>query len=149
MRNEVLYLLLHLRHFLKLFQISLDRRVPSGKWAQLAFVVRVGQHAHVKHIVGIHRNAALKTKRLKHERQFGGRGADHGLDIALKLRRAQHTGVNHMGLLAQLREQVALKINGFNQRFFAVCFGRARQRVTPARFGVTAQQDVGGSVKKQ
>ena len=63
--DEVLDLLLHLRHFFKFFQLSLDRRIPSGQWAQIVFVMRVGQHAHIKDIVGIHGNAALEAKRFK------------------------------------------------------------------------------------
>ena len=41
-----------------------------GQVAQRRLVVRVGQHAHVEHVVGIDRDAALEGEGLEHQRQL-------------------------------------------------------------------------------
>jgi hypothetical protein len=62
----------HLRHVGVFAQ---GRRPPARHGPSVAavwLVVRVGQHAHIKHIVGVHGDAALEGKRLEHQRQLAG-----------------------------------------------------------------------------
>ena len=77
--------------------------------------MRVGKHAHIKHIVGIEGHAALECKRLEHQRQLGGRSRDQRLHVALQLRGTDHARVEHMRLLAHFAEQLAFQLNGIHQ----------------------------------
>ena len=77
--------LLHHVHFGLLLQKIGHRRIQPGEIAQIVFVVRVGQHAHVEHVVGIHRYAVLEGERLEHQRQPAFVGADQVLDVGLQL----------------------------------------------------------------
>ena len=47
-----------------------DGLIHAGQLSQACFVMRIGQHSHVKNIVGIQRNAAFEGKRFKHQRQL-------------------------------------------------------------------------------
>ena len=70
MVQERLYVLKHLGNIGLLLQKVCDRLVLTGQMAQLGFIVRVRQHAHIEHIVGVARNAAFESKRFEHQRQL-------------------------------------------------------------------------------
>ena len=74
--------------------------IASGQRAQCMLVVGVGQHAHIKHIVRMHRNAAFESERFKHQGQLRGFGRNERLDVALQLGVFQQAGVNDVRLFA-------------------------------------------------
>ena len=59
----------HLPHLGLGFEVGDHRFVPTRQRAQHGVIVRVGQHAHIEHIVRIDRYAALEGKGLKHQGQ--------------------------------------------------------------------------------
>jgi hypothetical protein len=53
-------------------------------------------------VVGGTKREVIETERLKHQSQLCGGGVDQRFDIGLQLRRAQQTGVNHVGPFTQI-----------------------------------------------
>ena len=103
---------LHQLHRLLGFQEVDHRLVAPGQVLEFGVVMRVGQHAHVEHVVRIGGHAALERKGLKHQRQLPAGGGNHGLHVALQLRGADDAAVDHMRLLPQVGQQFALQLNG-------------------------------------
>ena len=85
--------------------------MPQGR-----LVVGVGQHAHIKNIIGIARNASFERKRLEHQGQLSCRRGKKRFHISLQQRASQQAGVDHMGLLAQCAQQLAFELNCVHQR---------------------------------
>ena len=110
--------------------------------------MRVGQHAHVKHIVGVQRYTAFEGKGLKHQGQPARRGRHQGLEISLQLRGADDAGVDDLGLFTYFREQFAFVLDRFNQCPVRVGGHGARQRVHAAGFRKSSHQRVGTGVQK-
>jgi hypothetical protein len=105
------------------------RRVAPGQRPQFAHVVGVGQHAHVEHVVGVQRHAVLEGEALEHQRQpVGARTPPGRAPMAAQLRRAQLAGVDDGGDLAQVGQQLALELDGLDQRMRAP---RAARPVRP------------------
>ena len=76
------------------------------------------------------------------------------VDLGLQLRGPDHAGVDHMGLLAQVGQQLALELDGVDQGALALVGGfgidlLAGQRVPAARFRETPHQRLGGGVEEQ
>ena len=71
----------------------------------------------------------FETKGLEHQRHLVGGRFEQGFDIALQLCTADVAGVDDMGVLANVAQQLALG-------------------VTAARFGKTAHQGSGGGIQK-
>ena len=140
---------LHRRRVGLLAQKALHRLVHAGQGAQLQVVIGVGQHAHVEHIVGIDRDAVLEAERLEHQRHLVGGRLDQGLDVALQLRATDVAGVDHMGVLAQVAQQLALLLNDLHQGLAAVGQLGLGQWVAAPGFGETAHQGAGGGVQEQ
>jgi hypothetical protein len=67
--DEIDDLGLHRLHFGLHAQEIGHWRIQSGQGPELGFIVRIGQHAHIEHEVGIHRHAALEAERLEHQCQ--------------------------------------------------------------------------------
>ena len=99
----------------------------------MRFIVGVGQHAHIKHIIGMNRNTTLEGEGLEDQGQLGLRGKDQRLDVAFKLRRLQKTGVNDVCLVSELRQQLSF----FFDRFVQISFNIAL-RVTGFGQGVAS-----------
>ena len=93
-------MLTHLRHICVGFQKLHHGSVFAGQRTQGGLVMGVGQHPHVKNIVGIHRNPTLECKGLEDQRQLVGRDRYQCFDVALQLCRADETGVDDMCLVA-------------------------------------------------
>ena len=108
--------------------------------AQRRHVVRVGQHAHVEHVVGVQRHAALEGEGLEHQRERALRRRDQRLDVALQLRRPDDAGVDHVGAVAQVGQQLAFELDGIDQR--ALLLG------APRRAGPGATADGAGGFRK-
>ena len=88
--------------------------------------MRIGQHANVKHIVGIAGDPALEGEGLEHQRQLGAFHDHHGAHVALQLRGADQAGVDHMRVFAQVGQQLTLHLDGLAQLQLAVGFGFVR-----------------------
>ena len=146
--QKVLDVFLHAFDLGRLAQVVLHRCIASGERAQIRFVVRVGEHAHIENEVGIGGDAALESKGLEHQGELGGGCAHQCFDVGLQLRRSQQAGVDHMGTLAQLGQQFAFVMDGFDQGFVALQLGFARERVLASGFGIASQQRVRGGVQK-
>ena len=141
--------LLHQIHFGLLIQELDHGRILAGELAQVGFVMRIGQHAHVEHIVGIHRHAAFEGERLKHQNHAARRHRHQALHVALQLRGPNRAGVDHMRLLAQLSQQFTLQLDGLEQGVLTVTQFVLGQRMAAACFGEATHQSLGRRVEKQ
>ena len=122
-------------------------RVASGELAQGGFVMRVGQHAHIKHVVGVHRHAALEGEGLEHQRHLRIGCAGELFDVGLQPHRTDRAGIHNMRFGADAEQQFALQFDGLHQvaaQLFAiqVCLAGPglRQRVFAPGLGVAAHQ---------
>ena len=52
----------HLEHCWLLRQKLRNRRLQPGVAAQIQFVIRIGQHAYIKHVIAVHGNAVFEAK---------------------------------------------------------------------------------------
>ena len=105
----------HVVDFCVRFQKFRHRQIFASQVAHSGFVVRVGQHAHIKDIVGIKWNTALEGKGLKHQSELCIGRSHQCFDISLQLRGAQHAAVKHQRLLAHFTQQLALQFYGLDQ----------------------------------
>ena len=70
MADKFLNVVKHVIDFWMPAQVAGHGLVFSRKLAQTRLIVRIGQHADIKNIVSIQRNAALEGKRLKNQCQL-------------------------------------------------------------------------------
>ena len=63
----------HVTHLVVACQVADHWLILAGQVAQAGLVVRIRQHAHIKHEIGVYRHAALESKRFKHQGQLRGR----------------------------------------------------------------------------
>ena len=117
---------------------------------QLADVVRVGQDAHVEHVVGVQRNAMLERERLEHQRQAARAGLHQLAHPGTQLGGPQQAGVDDGGDLAQLGKDFALELDRVEQRAVVVLrtAGLVRQRMGAARLGEAPHQRVAARVEE-
>ena len=139
---------LHGLHIGLLAQEFLHRGIFAGKWAQTGVVERVGQHAHVKHVIGIQGQAVFEAEGLKNQRQLVGRGFNKCLDVVLQLRPPDVAGVDHVGAFAQAAEQFTLVLNHLGQGPAIGPVGGG-QRVAAARFREPPHQGGRVGIQKQ
>ena len=125
--------------------------VATGQWAQIRFVMRVGQAAHVKDELGVERQAVLEAERLEGERQRLGLGlrviAVHCDELTNPLAqrvRFEVAGVDVMAELGNTGQAHALFGNRFRQGAIV-----ARQRMPASRFRVALAQRFGLRVEKE
>ena len=121
-----------------------SREIPKGR-----LIVRVGQHAHVEDVVGIHGNAAFERKGLEHQGQLPLRRGHQTFDITLQLGGADGAGVDHVRLFAQLGQQLPLQLNDLDQRPAPLLKIVVRQGMAAARFGETPHKGVNRGVQKK
>ena len=109
--QKLLNVLLHLLHLRHVAQVVGYGLIQTCQRSQIAFIVRVGQHAHIEHIVRVCGHAVLEAKGLEHQRHLPFRRINGLLDIALQLGRFQVAGVDDDRLVAQRTKQIALFFN--------------------------------------
>ena len=134
--EEVGDVVVHARHVGMLAQPVDHWSIAPGERAQRGHVMRVGQHAHVEHVVGVQRHAALEGEGFEDQRERALRCGDQRLDIALQLGRTDDAGVDHVGAVAQVGEQFTFEVDGMDQQALLLgAFGApvlARQGMAPA-----------------
>ena len=96
------------------------RFIQTGEGFEFGLVMRVGQHAHVKHKVGVHGDAAFEGEGLEHQGHGRVVRAHHVFDLAAQAGRADQAGVDHQGAFAQLGQQLTLVLNRVDQGAFGV-----------------------------
>jgi len=127
-------------------QVLGHRLVQPGLVTQFRLPVRVGQAAHIKHQVGIHRHATLEAKRLDKERRAWLRLIQQAqLDRIAQLIQVQAGGVDlEVGQVNDRPQQFGLVLDGFGQRAM-----RAAQWVASTGFGEALEQGLFVGVQVQ
>ncbi len=118
-------------------QVLGHRLIKAGLITQFRLPVRIGQAAHIKHQIGIHRHPTLEAKRL--DQKCGARlwlVQQAQLDGIPQLIQVQAGGVDlEVGQIDDRSQQRGLVLDGFGQR--AV---RAAEGVAATGFGKTLEQ---------